>query len=711
MAPVSRRTLLVGAGAGAGLVLAFSLWPRSRGSALQAGRDPDRLFGSFLKVGTDGRVTVAVPQVEMGQGSWTALPQILADELGADWASVAVEPAPLAGDYPNPLAGRLGGFDPGDPRLRLTAGSTSVRAFEAPLRHAGATARAMLCAAAARRWKVAADECDSAGGFVRHEGKRLAFAALADAAARERVPDEPPLRAPSTRRLAGQPLPRLDLPAKSDGSFRLAADVRLPGLLQASARLAPPGCRLLGHDAAAARRVPGLRALVATNGWLAAVADQWWVAEQALAAANPRFSGRRDGDETAVGRALDAALGAATPFHVSGDYDQAVAGSRPLAATYEVAARSPERLEPDSATARFSADGLELWVATQAPALARAAAAAAAGLGQREVVLYPLAVGGVGGGAVESLAAPLAIALAGRLKAPVQLTPPWAETVNHRPLAAPLRARMAALPQPGGSRIAAWSATIATADGLADELAALLGRKFGTLGEDALATAIPPYAIPALRIAAGRADLPLRTGSVRGEQLAAAAFATESFVDEMARAGGAEPLSYRVAMLGTNLRLAEALLAAARIGGWDGGGAGSTMGLAAVSAYGSHIGLLASATIGEDRTVRVDRLVAAVDCGRVINPGLVRQQIEGGLVSALQQATRPTPRLVAGMPVAADPGGLRLDRLPRIEIELVPSDAAPGGVSGLGLLPLAPAVANALAAQGRRLRKLPFALI
>lgn len=703
---IDRRALLIGGGAGVGLVVAFALWPRRRGSALQPGRKEDRLFGHYLKVGTDGRVTVAVPQVEMGQGVWTALPQVVADELGADWNQVALEPAPMAGDHDNPLASSFGALRAHRGALRLTAGSTSVRGFEAPLRHAGAIARAMLCAAAAARWGVAAAECDSEDGFVVHEAKRLPFAQLAEAAAGQRPPSSPALRPPATRRLAGRPLLRLDLPAKSDGSFRLAADVRLPALLHASARLAPPGGRLLGYDEAAVARVPGLHRIVATDGWLAAVADNWWVAERALVAAAPRFTGPAGADRAVIRRALAAALdgGAARDWRTVGDYGAAVAGSVPLAATYEIAAMEPERLEPEAATARVGPAGVELWLGTQAPLLVRDSAAGAG------AILYPMPVGGVGGGAIASLAAPIAVELARRLAAPVQLVLSRAQTSNHRPVRGPVLARMAALPVQGGAALAAWSATFAAVDGLGDQLLGLTGGKPGAIGPEALATAAVPYAIPAQRIAVALPALPISCGSARGELLVPAAFAAESFIDEMARAAGAEPLSYRVGMLGGNLRLAQALLAAARIGGWDGGGPASTLGLAAISALGSHIGLLASATIGEDRMVKVDRLVAAVDCGRVVNPNLVRQQIEGGLVSALQQALRPAAEFVAGMPVARAPTGLRAGHMPRIEIELVPSDADPGGVSGLGLLPLAPAVANALATQGRRLRRLPFDL-
>jgi isoquinoline 1-oxidoreductase beta subunit len=226
--------------------------------------------------------------------------------------------------------------------------------------------------------------------------------------------------------------------------------------------------------------------------------------------------------------------------------------------------------------------------------------------------------------------------------------------------------------------------------------------------------AMPPYAIPNVTIDGVHADLPFAAGYMRGSPQREFAFFTECFIDELARAAGLEPLAFRMSMLGSNGRLARCLQAAARLATWDGGGAGSTMGLAGTSAYGSHIGLVAIASIGDNQRVKVHRLCAAVDCGRVVNSGIARQQIEAGLIWALAQATVPSPEWVAGMPRARPIGGVDLPRLgdtPEIVVEIIPSSEAPGGISGLGTLPLAPAVANAIAAgSGKRMRSLPFDL-
>jgi isoquinoline 1-oxidoreductase beta subunit len=269
-------------------------------------------------------------------------------------------------------------------------------------------------------------------------------------------------------------------------------------------------------------------------------------------------------------------------------------------------------------------------------------------------------------------------------------------------------ASMAALPSPDGT-IAAWRAKIVGSPVLESSLAQAPEKRpigFRPTG------AYPPYNIPALRIEALVAELPVRTGYFRGGAEAMMTFATESFIDEMARALHAEPLAFRIGMLGGSPRLAKAIMAAATIGGWDGGAPGSNLGLACASLYGSHVGLMAEATIGADQNVMVSRLVAAVDAGRIVNAGLVRQQIEGGLLTALAAAVVPAPEYVAGLPRAVPMRGRRFERLrdiPKIEVELVRSEEPSGGVSGLGMAVLAPAVANALAAgTGKRLRSLPF---
>jgi isoquinoline 1-oxidoreductase beta subunit len=696
---VDRRTLLVGGGAGVGLVVAFALWPRHLGSDLNVRRG-EQAFGNFIKIARDGRITVAVPQAETGQGIWTALPQIVADELGAAWETIAVEPAPLTGTYANPLA-KEEGWPKG---IRITADSTSVRAFEQPLREAAAIARTMLVGAAADRWNVTPAECETGDGLVINGGRTFTFGELAEEAADRSPPRKPELRKSTKGRLIGEPLQRLDGPAKADGSLRFAGDVRLPGMLFASVRLAPPGGRLIGFSREAIARGPGVRKVSARDAWIAVVAETWWAAERALHAAAPTFSGTRTAAEPRP--LFDAALANGEPneWFSRGDYEGTVRGSRPLAATYYVAPSLHLGLEPVTATARLSGGGFEVWAPTQAPELARAAAGGGA--------LYPMPLGEPAGRALEADAIPIAVELARELKRAVQVTLSQSASQNHDRVAPGALAHMTALPGEGGIT-AAWRMRVATADGLGSALARLRGENApDTLGRTALGGAVPPYGIPHLRIESIPVILPSSPGYMRGSPQRELTFFTESFIDELARTAGMEPLSFRMSMLGGNGRLARCLQGAARLAEWDGGGPGSTMGLAGCSAFGSHIGLVATASIGDDQRVKVHRLIAAVDCGEVVNSGLVKQQIESGLIWALAQATAAEADWVAGMPRARAFSAIALPKLgdtPEFFVEIVASNAPPGGISGLGTTVLAPAVANAIyAGSGKRLRALPF---
>lgn len=667
MKPISRRSLLVGGGVGVGLIVAFAAWPRKQVSALAAAKG-ERVFGHYLKIAPDGRVTVAIPQAETGQGIWTGLAQIAADELGAAWEQVAVEPAPAGAVYANALLKR-----------RATESATSVRAFERPLREAGAIARDLLVRAAAAEWDVDPASCEAVDGFVMQGGRRLGFGQVAEAAA-ALEPGEPLLRPVGSGRLSGQALARLDGPAKSDGSWRFAGDVRLPGMLFASVRMAPPGGALSGFSRSGR--------LIAGDGWLAAMGESWWAAERMLVAASARFIGNADASAEGVDAKLQNALdiGERQSLFAQGDYAETVGDGRALAATYTIAAAEHRALEPMGATARFTGERLEVW----APVQDHDAALEAIGRDAGAVTLYPMPVGDPSGAGMVTAAIPIAIELARRTGKPVQVGLSATGSRNHLPVRTPMLARMTALPNPAGG-MAAWSA------------------RFVTAADVALPGAAPPYAVPAMRIEQVSAKLPIASSYMRGGSLGLTAFATESFIDEVARRMGSEPFSFRIGLLGGNVRLAQALSAVAALGRWDGGAPGSRMGLACASAFGSHIALLAEAGIGADQRIVVDRLVAVVDCGRAINPGLVRQQVEGSLLQALALATGEAPKFVAGMPVARANGQAGFATTPQIEVEISPSRADSGGVSGLGHVVLAAAVANAIAAgTGRRLRALPF---
>src|SRR6187402_754278 len=385
---IDRRTLLIGGGVGVGLLIAWELWPRDYPPNVAAAPG-ETVLGAFLKIDASGRVIVIVPQAEMGQGIWTALSQALADELGADWRQVAVEPAPInplyanrviAGDYgethvPHFLRG-IGGWAAREYATRhalmITAGSTSVRAFEQPFREAGAFARALLCMAAGKRLGADWQACDTEAGFVVRGDDRFRFGELAAEAATFTPPAKAPLRKPGEGNISGKSMPRLDLPSKIDGTARFAGDVRLPNMLYASVRHGPLGdTRLASQDMAAADKVWGVSGVVRGPDWIAALANNWWAADHALDKLQPRFA--TEGalpDSAGVAHALDTALaGKAEPIVTIGKPDGLLSGPGLIEATYDVPLQGHATIEPLVATARLDGDRLEVWMPTQAPGL------------------------------------------------------------------------------------------------------------------------------------------------------------------------------------------------------------------------------------------------------------------------------------------------------------------------------------------------------
>ncbi|MCW3837155.1 molybdopterin cofactor-binding domain-containing protein [Sphingomonas canadensis] len=730
----SRRTLLIGGGAGLGLLVAWAVWPRAYSPNLTADAG-ESVYGAWIKIGTDGHVTVAVPQSEQGQGVFTAFAQIIADELGADWKKVGVEAAPLNPLYANPLGAAtvfetaLGALPEWlrerqvvRSALMLTGGSSSIRQFEPELRAAGAAARAMLCMAAARRWGVDWKACDTVASQVVSGGQRLGFGALAEDAADETPPEEPPLRTGTANRLTGQRVARLDAPAKVDGSLNYAADVRLPGMVFAAVRQGPAGdTALLTADEALAKAVPGVLSIVRGDRWVAAVANTWWAAERALAKMRPAFrtpAERIDNVslEEALAKALD---GAGTRIVQTGDLAADFRGARVVSAEYSAGLALHAALEPMTCTAAIREGRLSLWLPTQAPSLARAAAAAAIGMGQDQVTVHPMMAGGSFGAKLETEVAAQAAAITRAVGRPVQLTWSRAEDARQDRYRAPAAARLTAKLGAGGA-ITGWLAKIA-APSTGRELAArllggdpLVAGALALSGGDraAVAGAAPAYAIPNLAVDHHPADIGVPTGYWRSGAHSYTAFFTESFIDELSHIANIEALSFRMGKLGNEARLARCLQTAAAIGGWQGGTAGSGQGIACHSFRGSHIAVMAEAALAPGRRVKVTRLVAAVDCGRVINPDLVLQQIEGGLIFGMAAAIGCSTGFEGNLAEATSIADLNLPTLadaPDITVELIDSAADPGGVSELAVPPVAPAIANAIqASSGVRLRRLPL---
>lgn len=732
---ITRRHLLIGGGATAGLLVGWAVWPRRYAPNLVAAPG-EHVFNAFLRIGTDGRVIVAVPQAEMGQGVYTSLPQILADELGADWRTIAVEPAPINPIYANWLlveqeaARRLPDWlrTPGQWAARevamrlnmtMTGGSSSVRSFETRLREAGAAARGLLCMAAAERWGIDWNACDTEAGFVVRGSDRLRFAELVESAAGLDPPQPLTLRAPGERTLVGRPVPRLDLPAKVDGSAQMGADIRLPDMVYASIAHGPyGGARPVKMTTADAEATHGVMAVLTNPGWVAVVGTNWWAADRGLQALAVDFetAGPRP-DNGTIRKALAAALdgGEAGRFAEQGDADSVLGGQGVISATYSVPMLAHASMETLTATARFGTDGLEIWVPTQAPPMTRAAVAKAVGIDEALVTIYPTLVGGGFGRKAEVEAAVEAAIIADKIRKPVQLVWSRREDIQHSRFRPPALARLKAKLGPAGA-IAAWSTKIAapaTGGEMIDRIAGKPPAEAYGPEHGAVEGAVPPYAIDALAVEHAAAAIGVPTGAWRSVANSYTAFFSESFVDELALAAGLDPLSFRMQALGREPRLARCLQMVASIGAWQGGEPGTGQGLAVHSCFGSHVAILAEARI-EGSEIKIPNITIVADVGRVIHPDIVRQQIEGGVIWGLGNAFGNAISLREGIVSAENFDGLGLPDIsntPELRIEIIPSDLPPGGVGEIAVPPVAPAIANAIfAASGKRLRHLPLRL-
>lgn len=737
---IDRRTLIVGGGAAAGLLLAWGVWPRSYRPNLNAGPG-ETILNAFLKIDRSGQIIVIVPQMESGQGVATLLPQILADELGADWRTVAVQSAPISPLYANTLLARewlasdwtrlLG--EAGDwaigqyasrSSLMLTGAGTSIPMFHDAYRDAGAAARVLLCKAAAARWDIPWESCDIQEGVISDGGaKRMKIGEVVEDAARFDLPDILPYRQGQDGRLSGQDLPRLDTPSKIDGSHNFAADIRLPDMVYASIRQGPIGDAVLaGLDERSPAGVTGFLKLVKQERWVAAVASNWWAANKALDLADPVFTLRgKPVSSEAIEDMLETAFAgsAGRRIYAQGDLLPVFEGATILASEYQVDAGLHLTLEPMAATARVTDEDAEIWLATQAPALARNAIAQALDLPEAAVTLYPLHAGGSFGRRMDWEAGLQAALIARDMRRPVQLQ--WSrleDVVQDRP-ASPARARLAAKLGRSGA-IEGWLAKVAAPCAMSQTWARV-GR--GDMPHEAAADMADqptrlavagmalPYAAPNWAVDHYPADVGLALGFAPGNAALYGTFFTESFVDELAHLAGIEAMSFRIQMLGGNPRLAHCLSTAAAMGGWQGGISGSGQGIAARMAGGAYAAIMVEAEMRGD-TVSVSRIVAAVDAGDQVNPDIARQQVEAGLIYGLAYALGASTPYKGGLPTRAMLGRMNLPRLAdigEVSVELIRSTAPPAGITDLAAPLVAPAVANALYTwTGQRLRRLPL---
>ncbi len=702
---VTRRRLLGIAGqAAAGLWLGIHRLPAV---AQAPGATPRTTFNepqlaAWLEILPDNTVRVAVPDAELGQGAFSTLPLILADELGADWSRVEVRQTGADDRLANPMKG-----------FQATGRSMSVRGYYPVLRRLGATARELLCAAAANRWKVPAGECRAEASRVLHvpSGRTATFAELLELAATLPLPLDPPLKPAAALTLIGRDVPRKDIPPKVTGAARFSSDVRLPGMLVAAIAHAPVFGSTLGDvDEAAVLAGPGVRALVRLPAAVAVVADDFWQASRALGRARAAFNGPTPdpaGPEVP-----------AVPVSDRGDAGAALAGaSQQLDLAYDVPHLAHATMEPMCCVAWVQYGVCELWAPTQGPARLRNDVARQLGLEPGRVTIHRDFIGGGFGRRWQTDFGVEAALISRAVKAPVKLLWSREEDMQHdfyRPaMQVRVRAGLARKGR-GAARIAGFDVTLTGA------LLSGWGRpRAGDPKPDPQLTGgltTIPYALPDYRIRWVPRESLVPIGVWRSVAYSHNVFAIECALDELALAAGEDPLRFRLALLRDAPRYRRVLTALARRAGWragNDGGDGTGRGLA-LAEYGTTVlGLVADVRRTPEGRVRVERLTAVVDCGAAIQPDIVRAQVEGGLIFGLSAALYGEISLDGGRVVQSNFFDYRMVTLadcPAIDVELLPGGELPGGIGEVGTPPVAPAVANAVfRATGRRIRELPLA--
>lgn len=753
-----RSFVLLALAAGGALALGWSLRPPrprlQRDTPLDA-RPGQQVLNGWLKITADDRVIVQVPKSEMGQGVHTGLAMMLADELDADWARVQVEHPPPDRIYNN-IAAVVDGlpFHPDDDGalkravawmtakgmrefgVQMTGGSSSLKDLWEPMRQAGATARAMLVQAAADTWGVPAAECRVKAGTVSHaSGRSARFGELAARAAALPLPEGVALKTPEQFRLIGQPLHRLEADAKARGQAQFGLDVLLPNQRFASVRMAPTlGGGVARFDATAARARPGVLQVLPVPGLhggtagVAVVARTPWQALKALDAVEIVW------DEQVAAATLDSAAAMdrlaqrldtaeGTTYHRRGRVDEALsAAHRTVRAEYRAPWLAHQALEPINATVQVADGRVTVWAPTQVPGLAARAAATGAGVDTDAVTVNVTLLGGGFGRRLEVdfVAQAAYIAAQAGEGHPVQTFWRREEDTRHdfyRPAcAARYEAALDAQGRLTGLRAVSAGQSI---------VHQFVERGFGLPGGGPDKTTAEgafdaPYGRAALRLAHEVVDLPVPVGFWRAVGHSHQAFFKESFLDECAQAAGADPVAWRLGLLEAHPRHAAVLKRAAEAAGWGTppppapDGAKVARGVALHASFGSIVAQVAEVSLGPDCQPRVHRIVCAIDCGTPVNPNLIAQQMESGVVFGLSAALFGGVTIEKGRVRESnfhDQPVLRLDACPVIETHILPSTAQPEGVGEPGTPPVAPAVANALfALTGQRLRSLPLKL-
>ncbi len=661
---------------------------------------------AFIRIAGDGDVTLVMPSVEMGQGVYTSIAMVMAEELDADFAHVTVEHAPPdEAHYANPMLG-----------VQATGNSNSIRAFWKPLRTAGATARAMLVAAAAQQWGVDATACTTAAGQVIHavSNRKLGYGSLAMRAAGLKPPANVPLKDPKNFVLIGKPLKRLDTPEKVNGKAVYGIDA-LPAGVKFAALAASPvfGGKVAHVDDSKAKSILGVRQIVVLDDLVGVVGDTTWAAKKGLAALAITWN---DGANANVDSALiwndirQASTQKGAVAKAVGDADKGLTDGDKLEAAYELPFLAHATMEPLNCTVHITPNGCEVWIGTQIMARTQSSVAQALGLPPEKVTVHQHLLGGGFGRRLEPDMAIKAARIAQHVDGPVKVTYSREEDIQHDIYRPVYRHLLAASLKDG--KINGWTHRITGSSVVARWLPAAYTHD---VDFDAVDSAVDmPYGIPHFRVEYVRREPPaIPTGFWRGVGPNSNVFAIESFMDELAKKAGKDPVDFRLSLLDKTPRLKSVVQIAAQKSGWGQAlPARTARGICAQIAFASFIATVCEAEVDENGEVRLRRVLSIVDTGIAVNPDTIVAQVQGGLVFGLTAALHGEVTIAKGRVQQSnfhDYRMLRINEVPNIEVHLIKSGEAPGGIGETGATAGPPALGNAIyAATGIRLRRLPI---
>jgi isoquinoline 1-oxidoreductase beta subunit len=705
----SSRRALLRSGLAGGLLLGFHVPVRAANEAEQAPDDARGKFApnAFIRIDHAGRTTLVMPQVEMGQGVYTAVAMILAEELDADYAQVTLEHAPPNDKlYGNPIFG-----------IQVTGNSNSIRAFWKPLRNAGASARAMLVEAAAQQWKVAPASCTASNGQVIHaaSGRKLAYGALADSAGKFLPPQNPPLKDPKNFKLIGKPLRRFDTPDKVNGKVVYGIDAMLPGMKFATIAASPVFGGKVGHvDDSAAKKIPGVQKVIVLDDMVAVVGDHMWAAKCGLDALvvtwnespNAHVSSKDIWDDLRAASRKDGVVAKSR-----GDIQKGLSQGDRFEAAYELPFLAHATMEPMNCTVQLTKDSCEIWLGTQIMTRVQATAAQLTGLPLEKVTVHNHLLGGGFGRRLEPDMALKAIRIAQHLDGePLKVVWTREEDIQHDIYRPVYRDTISASLSDG--KIVGWKYKVTGSSVIARWLPPAFQKGIDI---DSIDSAVDmPYDIPNFHVEYVRAEPPaVPTGFWRGVGPNNNVFAIECFMDELAKKAGKDPIAFRRDMLGRTPRLRAALELAAEKSDWGQPLPPRTgRGVSVQPSFGSFIATVVEAEVGEDGEVRLRRVTSAVDTGIAVNPDTIVAQLQGGLIFGLTAALYGEITIDKGRVQQSnfnDYRMLRIDQVPEIDVHIIKSGEAPGGIGETGVTAGPPALRNAIyAATGIALRSLPI---